>query len=83
MTDQVTLVVLGDFNGDGVINIDDIEDLLAFIVGSVIFTDAQRLAGMFTNDGHINIDVVEMLLAHIVGAADIFFDYRISGVTND
>ncbi len=64
---SVTIVVRGDVNGDGLINITDMLSVKSHILGKSTLTGAEALAADISGDGNINITDVLQVKAHILG----------------
>ncbi len=63
----LTIVIRGDVNGDGLINITDMLSVKSHILGKSTLTGAEVLAADISGDGIINITDVLQLKAHILG----------------
>ena len=59
--------LLGDVNGDGKIDIDDVTETQKYVANMLSFTEEQQKVADVTNDGKINIDDVTTLQKYIAG----------------
>ena len=59
--------MLGDVNGDGKIDIDDVTETQKYVANMLSFTEEQQKVADVTNDGKINIDDVTTLQKYIAG----------------
>ena len=60
-------IILGDVNGDGKIDIDDVTLIQKYIANMQSFTEEQQKTADVTNDGKINIDDVTFIQKQIAG----------------
>ena len=61
-----TVLIYGDANGDGNVNLDDVTHMLKYIAGWEGITIIEK-AGDVTSDGNINLEDVTHLLKYIAG----------------
>lgn len=60
---------LGDVNGDGKINIDDVTDIQKYIANMIDFTEEQVTLADVDKNGNISIDDVTLIQKHLAGLA--------------
>jgi len=65
--DSKTIVILGDVNGDGVIDTWDDADILSHYVGFISLTDAKLIAADINKDGEVDTWDDADVLSHYVG----------------
>jgi hypothetical protein len=70
--DELTLVLKGDVNGDGEINMLDKATLNAYTSGSIVLENAFKLASDINDDGNINMLDKATLNAFTSGSIDLF-----------
>ena len=82
VTDQITLVVKGDINGDGKVNAVDKAQLNAYFVGTKLLEGAYKLACDINGDAKINAIDKAQLNAYFVGTKDIYAGLSVKGEQN-
>ena len=60
-------IMLGDVNGDGMINVSDISLMAAYIKGIKSLEDAQLTAADVNRNGELNVSDLSMVAAHVKG----------------
>lgn len=66
---DVPTPTLGDVNGDGKINIDDVTDIQKYIANMIDFTEEQVTLADVDKNGNISIDDVTLIQKHLAGLA--------------
>lgn len=82
VSDQITLVVKGDINGDGKVNAVDKAQLNAYFVGTKLLEGAYKLACDINGDAKINAIDKAQLNAYFVGTKDIYAGLSVKGEQN-
>ena len=77
--DELTLVLKGDVNGDGEINMLDKATLNAYTSGSIVLEGAFKLASDINDDGNINMLDKATLNAFTSGSIDLFDGLSVKG----
>ena len=72
MTQDVTIHLLGDIDGNGKVNIGDVAKLNAHIKGSALLTDAYALECANVNGGKLNMGDTAGLYAHVRGTKKLY-----------
>ncbi len=71
VVDTVTISVVGDLDGTGMIDTTDYMRVKAAIVGRFVMTDAQRLAADVDGNGKVNSSDYQMIKDHFLGICDL------------
>ena len=72
VTQEVTLHLIGDVDGNGKVNIGDVAKINAHVKGTSILTDAYLLQCANVNGGKLNIGDTASLYAHIRGTKKLY-----------
>ena len=72
VTQDVTIHLLGDIDGNGKVNIGDVAKLNAHIKGSALLTDAYALECANVNGGKLNMGDTAGLYAHVRGTKKLY-----------
>ena len=65
--EQISQIIIGDVNGDGTINIGDVNMLYLYVRGRITLSDAQLQAADVNGDGKIDIGDVNLLYLYVRG----------------
>lgn len=71
MLDEVVVIIVGDYNGDGVINGKDVSGLTRCLLGKETATDVRLRAMDLNGDGYVNNRDAAMLGRYLVGKEDL------------
>ena len=70
--DQKAIVVLGDVNGDGEIDVTDASKVVGHFFDIVKLTDAAFVSGDVNGDGEIDVSDASMMVNHFLENINIF-----------